>query len=381
MAKQVQFRGGTEQETSQFTGAEREITVDTTNNTLVVHDGVTEGGHKLAKEESILAVIGMMEGKVDSDDPRLSDPLSAQEVKQLYESNPDTNTFTDQDQAKLNSIAPDATANATDAYLLERANHTGTQAISTVDGLQGELDAIDGLIGDIGSALQSKEQSLTAGANITIDRTDPANPIISATGGGGGDGAVQSVQGRTGDVVITADDVGLGNVDNTSDADKPVSTAQQAALNLKLDANANAVSATKLATARTINGESFDGTANITIPVGITEDTWYLGTDKVQTNTAATGTVTLNLASASIFDLTLTGNATLSVSNAVVPAGETRSVVVRIRQGATARTLTWWAGITWLASTTPAAPAVNKIKEYVLSYDGSSWIGREGASN
>lgn len=48
--------------------------------------------------------------------------------------------------------------------------------------------------------------------------------------GGGGGGAVQSVQGRTGDVVITADDVGLGNVDNTSDADKPISTAQQSAL-------------------------------------------------------------------------------------------------------------------------------------------------------
>ena len=33
----------------------------------------------------------------------------------------------------------------------------------------------------------------------------------------------------------TATDVGLGNVDNTSDADKPVSTAQQAALDLKSD--------------------------------------------------------------------------------------------------------------------------------------------------
>lgn len=36
---------------------------------------------------------------------------------------------------------------------------------------------------------------------------------------------------------LTAADVGLGDVDNTSDADKPVSTAQQAALDLKLDAS------------------------------------------------------------------------------------------------------------------------------------------------
>lgn len=35
--------------------------------------------------------------------------------------------------------------------------------------------------------------------------------------------------------IITKADVGLGNVDNTSDASKPVSTAQQTALDLKLD--------------------------------------------------------------------------------------------------------------------------------------------------
>lgn len=40
-------------------------------------------------------------------------------------------------------------------------------------------------------------------------------------------------------------DVGLGNVDNTSDADKPVSSAQQAVLDTKL----NATDATALAVA------------------------------------------------------------------------------------------------------------------------------------
>jgi len=48
------------------------------------------------------------------------------------------------------------------------------------------------------------------------------------------DSAVQSVNGKTGNsVTLVKADVGLGNVDNTSDANKPVSTAQQAALNLK----------------------------------------------------------------------------------------------------------------------------------------------------
>ena len=40
---------------------------------------------------------------------------------------------------------------------------------------------------------------------------------------------VQTVAGRIGAVVLDSDDVGLGNVNNTADADKPVSTAQATA--------------------------------------------------------------------------------------------------------------------------------------------------------
>ena len=46
-------------------------------------------------------------------------------------------------------------------------------------------------------------------------------------------GAVVSVAGKTGVVTLAKADVGLSSVDNTSDASKPVSTAQQTALNAK----------------------------------------------------------------------------------------------------------------------------------------------------
>jgi hypothetical protein len=46
---------------------------------------------------------------------------------------------------------------------------------------------------------------------------------------------VVSVNGKTGVVVIDKADVGLNNVDNTSDLDKPISTLTQTALNLKAD--------------------------------------------------------------------------------------------------------------------------------------------------
>ncbi len=47
MSTAVQFRGGTTAQHASFTGAPREITVDTTTHTVVVHDGVTPGGHPL----------------------------------------------------------------------------------------------------------------------------------------------------------------------------------------------------------------------------------------------------------------------------------------------------------------------------------------------
>lgn len=114
----------------------------------------------------------------------------------------------------------------------------------------------------------------------------------------GGTGATNAIAART--------NLGLGNVDNTSDADKPVSIATLAILDVKeslankstniiadsassvkypsvkaikdyIDArtssanNANlAAKATALETPRTINGVPFDGSANITIPVGVT---------------------------------------------------------------------------------------------------------------
>ena len=49
MAKQVQYRGGSQSDSEIFIGAPREITVDDDLNTLRVHDGTTPGGHLLGK--------------------------------------------------------------------------------------------------------------------------------------------------------------------------------------------------------------------------------------------------------------------------------------------------------------------------------------------
>tara|TARA_B100001113_G_C21023468_1_gene584593 strand:+ start:386 stop:610 length:225 start_codon:yes stop_codon:yes gene_type:complete len=52
MAVTVQFRRGTAAENNAFTGAAGELSVNTTNNSIRVHDGSTAGGHEVMKADA-----------------------------------------------------------------------------------------------------------------------------------------------------------------------------------------------------------------------------------------------------------------------------------------------------------------------------------------
>ena len=60
MAIQIQLRQGTTTEHNTFTGAVGEVTVDTTKDTLVVHDGVTVGGHPVAARANADGTISLI---------------------------------------------------------------------------------------------------------------------------------------------------------------------------------------------------------------------------------------------------------------------------------------------------------------------------------
>jgi hypothetical protein len=77
------------------------------------------------------------------------------------------------DKAKLNSIASNATANASDDELRDRATHTGEQAISTVTGLQTALDGKEAA----GAAASAQSAAISAAAT---DATTKANAAQSA---------------------------------------------------------------------------------------------------------------------------------------------------------------------------------------------------------
>jgi len=129
---------------------------------------------------------------------------------------------------------------------------------------------------------------LSEPGNRPFDQVPPQSPVSGGGGGGGGawggitgtlsaqtdlqsalDAKVPSsraVAGKalTADVSLVKADVGLGNVDNTSDADKPVSTATLTALNAK---QATLVSATNI---KTINGASILGSGDMSVALNTT---------------------------------------------------------------------------------------------------------------
>ncbi len=112
-------------------------------------------------------------------------------------------------------------------------------------------------------------------AYLNLDGTGADWVSLSAQGsGGGGSGTVSSVNGISpvnGNVTLTKSSLSLGNVDNTSDANKQISTATQNALDLKADAlDVNRVGVTQLVFDRNseYGNEDAPATGNISLQAG-----------------------------------------------------------------------------------------------------------------
>lgn len=100
------------------------------------------------------------------------------------------------------------------------------------------IQALDDEPNDVGglTAAQLKAKFDQAGGAIKTYLNGTLTPELD-TALAGKVGTEITVNGHalSGNVTVTKGDIGLGNVDNTSDANKPVSTAQQAALDAKAD--------------------------------------------------------------------------------------------------------------------------------------------------
>jgi hypothetical protein len=117
------------------------------------------------------------------------------------------------------------------ADLVQSVN--GQVGIVVLDKADVGLDQVDNT-SDLDKPISNATQDAL---DLKYDASNPAN-YVDATGAAAA-APVQSVNTQVGDVVLTKSDVGLSNVDNTSDLDKPISNATQTALDNKLNTTTN----------------------------------------------------------------------------------------------------------------------------------------------
>jgi hypothetical protein len=156
--------------------------------------------------------------------------------------------------------------------------------------------------------------------------------------------SVTSVAGKTGIVTLVKADVGLNNVDNTADSAKPVSTAQQTALNLKQDTASKGLAGgyAGLDGAGKVPAAQLP-TAPVTTVAGRTGDVVLTKTDVGLGNVDNTSDATKNSAAVTLTNKTINGaNNTLTVR---LDADVTNNLpVARLNSGTGANSGSFWRG-------------------------------------
>ena len=164
----------------------------------------------------------------------------------------------------ISSVIPTSIARVSDVTSEISTAITGevtsrNSAITTaIDSLINSAPGTLNTLGEIAAALQTDQSGLTALTSAVNLKAPIASPTFTGTVSG-----------------ITKSMVGLANVDNTTDANKPVSTATQTALDAKLD------SLTASTTYAPLSSPTFTGT--VTLPANTISQS-MMSDDSVGTN-------------------------------------------------------------------------------------------------
>lgn len=149
--------------------------------------------------------------------------------------------------------------------------------------------------------------------------TQPGDNVSTLTNDAGyitsAQAPVQSVAGKTGVVTLVKGDVGLGNVDNTSDLNKPISTATQTALDLKANLASPALTGTPTAPTATAGTNTTQLATTAFVSTAVANETTNF--NDLTNKTAGTGnyTTTGTFTGNTLASTVATGTAPLTVAS------------------------------------------------------------------
>ena len=178
MATQVQFRRGTTAQTSTFTGATAEITIDTTKNTVVVHDGSTVGGIPLARESALTANVASITNAFNAANAAFLQANTASTTANFAFLAANTATATDTTQN--NSITAAFTAaNSSGVYANSAFIHANA-SFAFANTISGGA-AIDNVARSLANT--AEQTAITAGSYANSAFTRANNSLNANTGG------------------------------------------------------------------------------------------------------------------------------------------------------------------------------------------------------
>lgn len=228
MSLKIQLLRGTTAQNDAYVGKNGELTIDVSTRSLRIHDGSTAGGFTVLGNQQVQNFINELADRIDEND---ADIVTINNAIDGINTSLDTKF----DKLMVGQASGAASLDASGKVPLSQLSDavlgqviymgawnagTNTPTLPLYPENKGDYWIVDapGTFADM--EFNIGDWIISDGAEWQkVDNTD----------------AVASVAGKTGVVLLNKADVGLANVDNTSDLDKPVSTAQQTALDAKVD--------------------------------------------------------------------------------------------------------------------------------------------------
>lgn len=220
----VQFRRGTQTQNNNFLGSEGELSINTTTNSLRVHDGVQTGGYELAKTDLSNVTVGVLPSLSIGTGAGSTEVISsARELKNI--TSIDGNTKSTLSSALLVDTSLNINTGILTASKL-RSGSSLTIENNDINTSTGIITA--GTYYGNGVNLAGVVTSIVAGSGIQITGTSGIVTVTATGGGGGGGGGLSAIQVQNDSLVVGS----AGTFNFANDFSVPIVSAGIATINL-----------------------------------------------------------------------------------------------------------------------------------------------------